>query len=321
MSLLLLTGASGMLGSAVLQTLVDVGRSPLRAVWHHTPPHIRHPEVEYLQGDLRDPQFCRQAAEGVTHALLTAAHTGGAAEARTHPWRQVNPNLEMNIHLFEALARNQRLEHLIFVSSATVYQPFEGHIREEQLDLNQPPASAHLGVGLVMRHLEQMCRFWQQVSGARFQVVRAANIFGPYAPFDPARSNFIPALIRKAVAAQDPFEGWGNPATIRDVIYAPDVAEALLALLRYQGEAWEAFNVGSGQQVSVQNVLDWVLRFAAHQPAAFAWLGDRHQTIPFRALDCTKIKVATGWQAHTPIEIGLQKTLEWWKTNQFSWNR
>jgi nucleoside-diphosphate-sugar epimerase len=41
------------------------------------------------------------------------------------------------------------------------------------------------------------------------------------------RSNFIPALIRKAVARERPFEVWGSPGVVRDVIYAEDFADAM----------------------------------------------------------------------------------------------
>lgn len=318
---LLVTGSAGLLGSALLKILHQKKQYHIRAVWHQNPPPFLFPEIEYIQGDLSDPHFCNCIAEDINDAVLAAAHTGGAAEARHSPWKQVNANLSMNIHLLEALARQNCLEKLIFISSATVYQTFEGHICEAELDLNLPPHPAHLGVGQVMRYLEQACQFWQRLSGARFYVVRASNIFGPYARFDPARSNFIPALIRKAVERQDPFEIWGNPAVIRDVIYSADFAEGVLALLNYAGPDYAVFNLGSGQQVSVQNVIDWVLQFAGHCPAEFRYLGEQDQTLPFRALDCSKIQACTGWSARTPVETGIRYTLEWWKENKDTWMR
>ncbi len=62
-------------------------------------------------------------------------------------------------------------------------------------------------------------------------LVRAANVFGPYARFDPSTSNFLPALIRKAVERLDPFPVWGSPDVVRDVIYSADFASDCVGLL------------------------------------------------------------------------------------------
>src|SRR4029077_5127963 len=87
-----------------------------------------------------------------------------------------------------------------------------------------------------------------------------ANICGPRARFDPARSNFIPALIRKAADGLDPLEVWGSPDVTRDVIYSGDFGETIARLLEVEAASGEVFNVGSGRGVSVGDVVTAVLK-------------------------------------------------------------
>ncbi len=78
-----LAGATGLAGSAIIAHLLK--RYPkvrIRAVHHRTTPFIEHEQVEYVQGDLRSHEACRQLAAGCDcageHMALQAGHeTGG----------------------------------------------------------------------------------------------------------------------------------------------------------------------------------------------------------------------------------------------------
>ncbi|MGV3523537.1 MAG: NAD-dependent epimerase/dehydratase family protein [Candidatus Sericytochromatia bacterium] len=324
---LLLTGATGMAGRALLSLLLERTDFRIRAV-HATQQApvlelsaAQSARLEFCRGDLRQAEVCAELVKGCTHAVLAAAHSSGAAESALSPGLQVNQNLLMNIHLLEQLSRQQELQRVIFISSATVYPEMEGRLREDALDLNLPPAPAHLGVAGVMRYLESACRFWESQAHAPFTVVRAANIYGPYAKFDPARANFIPALIRKAVAADNPFAVWGSPDTVRDVIFTRDFAQGVLALLNLPAPAFPVYNLGSGQPVTVAGVVEAALAAARHVPDAVIYQSDRPRSSAFRLLDCQRLQQETGWAPEVDMPLGVALTTAWWQDHQHHWTR
>ncbi len=318
---ILIAGATGMVGSHLLQALLNERNYSLRATWHQTPPFIQDPAIEYLQGDLRQPEFCQALVKDCEIVVMAAAYTSGADESSQKPWLQVNNNLLMNIHLLEAISQSPGIKQVIFISSATVYQPFSGHICESELDLNLMPAPAYLGVGSAMRYLEQACQFWQGLCQADFQVIRAANIYGPYAKFDPSRSNFIPALIRKAVAKMDPFCVWGSPEVTRDVIFAEDFAAGILALLTKTPTGYEIYNLGSETKVTVGDAVQHSLEAAQFRPSQVEYIDAHKALLGFRALDCTKFRQQTDWKPKYSLEQGIAKTVSWWQKNQSQWTR
>ncbi len=314
-----LAGATGLAGTSLIKAILATCPSVrIRGVYHRTEPFFRDERLEYVKADLTRREECRRAIRGCNYAILAAANTGGAASAVSEPDRQVTDNLVMDALLLEALSL-EKVRRTVFVSSSTVYQEFEGRIREEDLDLNQDPHPVYLGVGWAKRAAEKLCTFWSDRYGLEIIIARSSNIFGPFARFDPKRSNFIPALIRKASEMMDPFVVWGIPEVTRDVIYGEDFAGAVVSLLTRTQEGGGVFNVGSGRPTTVADVVKWVLDYSGHRPEEVTYSQGSPTTIKYRVLDCTKIREAVGWEPVFSIEQGIQETVQWWKENRSWW--
>jgi len=277
-------------------------------------------QVEWVEADLRRQDDCRRAVAGCDAAVMAAANTAGSRGMAAEPWRAMNDNAIMNTQMLEA-CHDEGVQRVVFVSSATVYQEFDGAIQEHQLDLNRDPHPAYLGVAWGMRFAEKLCQFWHEKTGMETLVVRSANIYGPRAAFDPERSNVIPALVRKAVDRVNPFEVWGSPDVVRDVIYAGDFASAIVALLAADHIKHDAFNLGSGVGVAVGEIARYALEAAGHRPQAVQWIGDAPTTIRQRILDCSKLRNAVDWCPTFSAQDGIRKTTEWWIENRDTWTK
>ncbi|MBM3298686.1 MAG: NAD-dependent epimerase/dehydratase family protein, partial [Deltaproteobacteria bacterium] len=249
---ILVAGGSGMVGRSVLGALLKRFPSAhLRAVHYRTDTDLPvHPRIEWVRADLRSRDYCRRVAASCHWAVLAAAHTSGSRGQAAEPWKALDDNAVMNTHLLEAL-HFAGVRRVVCIGTASVYQDIEGAIREDELDWNQDPHPTHFGVGWAMRFTEKLCRFWHEKTGMETVIVRAANVFGPYAAFDPQHSNVIPALIRKSVDRMDPFEVWGSPSVARDVIYSEDFADCVSLLLDAESIKFDVFNVGAGKVTTV----------------------------------------------------------------------
>lgn len=310
-----------MVGTGILRYLIDNRPSArIRAAYHSTEPFIHHKNIEYVYCDLTSLDECRKIVRDCDCSIMAAGYTGGAGLTTSFLWAYIEQNLIMNTRMLEAF-QLENVRRVIYVSSATLYQDFHRAIREDDLDLNIDPQNAHIGFGWVVRFTERLCKLLHEQHGIEILIARAANIFGPFTRFDPKTSNFIPAIIRKAVSGMDPFEVWGNPEVTRDVIYVDDFARAIVMMLEKEDIVCDVFNIGSGIRTTVGDVVKWALKHAKYTPKEIRYLQDKPTTAPFRLLDCSKIQGIVGWKPECSIEKGVEETVKWWYNNCSTWKR
>jgi len=310
-----------MTGSAVIEYLLaNHPDTRIRATYHRTEPGIVDGRVEYVKCDLAVKEDCRRAVSSCDCAVMAAAFTGGSKLTAAFPVRHVLENLAMNTNLLEAFSGGG-LRRVVYVGSATLYQEFDGFIKESELDLNRDPHSRYLGFGWTARYIEKLCRFLHDTVGMEMALVRASNIFGPRAGFSPENSNFIPALIRKAVDKEEPFEVWGGPGVVRDVVFSEDAARAVVMLLDDERIKFDIFNIGSGVKTTVADAAGWALKHARHEPKKINYVSGGAGTFKFRALDISKAAEAVGWRPRYTVEEGIGKTVAWWREHKTKWTK
>jgi GDP-L-fucose synthase len=310
-----------MAGRAVVARLRAVQpKCKIRAnYFNQKEPFQNDSEIEQMRGDLRKLEDARALCRDCDAVVMVAAATGGAAQNVNEPWRQVNDNLIMNALLLEA-AHLEKVKRVILVGSASCYQDREGVIRESDLNLEQDPPSAYFGIGWVTRSVEKLAQFWHVKAGLNVICMRSANIYGPYAKFDPAVSNFIPALVRKAADGMDPFEVWGSPDMTRDVIFSEDFADACIRLLMAEEILHDVFNVSIGVPVRVDEVVKEAVVAAGYEPE-IVYNQSKPVTVRSRVLDSSKLQKVVGWTPTTTLRDGIAQTLAWWKKNRNTWTR
>jgi GDP-L-fucose synthase len=314
-------GGAGMAGSAIVEALLR--RRPqgrVRATYRTTAPAVLDERVEHVALDLSDARALTAAMTGCDAAVLAASESGGIGMLSREPWRQVKPNLVLAATWLEAM-HDAGVRRAVFVGSATCYQPFDGAIREDQLDWNQDPSPEAFGVGWVMRASEKLCEFWRQSTGLDVVRIRAANIYGPRARFDTARSNFIPALIRKAADRLDPLDVWGSPDVTRDIVYSEDFGEAVARLIETPETGGQVFNVGSGHGVRVGDVVNALIRVADQEQVRVVYGAAGPTSAPNRVLNVDRLAAGLQWTPTTSLEDGLRKTFDWWRENRTTWTR
>jgi GDP-L-fucose synthase len=319
---LFVAGSSGMTGRAIVKKILDLQQdiTCVAASFTQKNSHCDSRVVE-VSGDLRDAAVCHDLTKGCEAAILAAATTGGILQNTSDPWRQVNDNLIMNARLLEALIQNGA-KRIILIGSATSYQPVSGMVHESQMDWSIDPPAAYLGIGWVSRYLEKLCQFWHHKTGVEIIFIRAANIYGPFAKFDPKTSNFIPALIRKIEDKPKCLSVLGNPSIQRDVIFIDDFADACISLMAAKQIKFDVFNVGSSQAITVSEVVKNLLDISGLNGTTAVKYEEKDIATPQgRILDCQKIRDVVGWEPQWPIHRGLEETYQWWAQNKEIWKR
>jgi len=314
-------GGTGCAGAHIVKELLARNAdSRIRASYWRTQPFLKDRRLAYCRADLRQLRDCLSAVKGCGAAVLAAGSGTGAGATAAAQAGQITDNVTMNMNLLQACAESG-VQRVIYVGSASAYQEAQRSLKEDEMDLCADPPAAFLGIGWGMRFIEKLCRFWHQRTGMDVVIVRATNIFGPFAKFDPKVSHVIPALIRKAVDRQDPFEVWGSADVTRDVVYAGDFAQAIALMLEKKDLTFDVFNIGSGLPVKVGDLVAWILSAADHRPKNITYAADRPVSVRFRAFDTQHSRDVLGWTPAQGVPAGIRETVAWWRANRKGWQR
>jgi dihydroflavonol-4-reductase len=247
----LVTGASGFVGSAVARKLVERGFA-VRALVRPTSPtaHLSGLDLEFAHGDLRDPTSIAQAVRGVRFLFHVAADYRMWAR---DPQEIVRNNVTGTRILMEA-ARATNVERIIYTSSvATLKCRQEGDPSDETMPLQESQA-----IGAYKRSKVAAERLVEEMVGEGLPAV----IVNPSTPIGPCDVKPTPTgrIIVEAAAGRMP----AFVDTGLNMVHVEDVAEGHL-LAFDKGRIGERYILG-GQNAPLSDILAEVARAMGRRP-------------------------------------------------------
>ncbi len=309
---ILVTGATGFLGSSLLERLVRGGHS-VRATFHHRHVSVTREPVDWVRADLTRPEDCARVTRGIDVVFHFAANTSGAAVMVETPLVHVTTNVVMNTLLLEA-AHAARVQRFVFPSSGAAYPPTADRpVTEAEMFAGEPYA-AYYPVASMKRFAELLCEMYAtRINPAMSTaVVRPSNVYGPCDKFDPKTSHVTAALVRKVAERLDPLEVWGTGEDIRDLIYVDDFLDGLL-LAAEDDAPHTVVNIASGEAHSVREVLETLLDIDAWTDADVRYDPSKPSTIPIRLMSNDLARRSLGFAPKVSLRSGLRRTLEWYR--------
>lgn len=319
-SRILITGGSGLVGQNLTERLIREGYTDLRVNLHIRGVRKAYEEVDYTYYDLQKYDECQIATQDVDVVIHAAASTSNAVDTVVDPLAHVTPNVAMNNFLIDAAWRNG-VKHYIFISSNTVYPPKGDEPVVETDFLFDEPYPVYFPVGWMKRYAEVQCEVYAKYLPRKMKctVIRPANLFGPHDKYDFNKCHVTPATIRKVADRMNPIPVWGDGSELRDLLYINDFVEALQMVIEKEEEMFNVYNIGSNQVYSVLEVLELMKGIAKHD-APTEFISGKPSMIPTRKIDSNKIKDNLGWEAKTPLEVGLEKAYFWYLENKKEFN-
>tara|TARA_R100001015_G_C4608036_1_gene163198 strand:+ start:138 stop:1046 length:909 start_codon:yes stop_codon:yes gene_type:complete len=295
----LVTGASGLIGSNLFQKLKDDGYDVIG--------------ISTKDGDLRDKDYCDKVTKDVDVVFHCAANTSGAHVMQKSPLSHVTPNVVMNVNFMESCYLSG-VKKFIFMSSSVVYPYTAEKPNTEDEFIFGDIYEKYFAVGWMKRYTEKLCEMYSNFLNPSMQcvVVRPANIYGPGDKYD-ERSHVLPATIMKVVNKHNPIEVWGDGKDIRDFIHIDDFVRACIIIMN-KVDSYDIFNVGSGVGKSVDDILFNCMELEGYNTEVI-YNSDKPSMIPIRLLDVSKIKDKLGFETKISLKEGLRKTIKWYKEN------
>jgi GDP-L-fucose synthase len=306
----LITGGAGFVGVNLIKRLLELGAEVTATLYEKTAV-INDDRINYLEGDLQDPEFCANIAKNIDYVFMCAANTSGAKVMASTPLVHLTPNIIMNVNMLEASCK-AGVKKFLFMSSNTVYPLTDFAVKEDDVT-NEFYESYHI-VAWMKRFTEIVCDMYATKikNPMRTVVVRPGNLYGPHDKFDWEKSKVIPALIRRSVEKHDPFVVWGDGMDLKDFLYIDDYIEGMLLAME-KLEEFQPLNIASGIPVTIRQVLANILKAADYEDAPVEYDSTKPTMIPKRMIDISLAGKILTWQPKISLADGILRTVEWYK--------
>jgi nucleoside-diphosphate-sugar epimerase len=308
MSLYLVTGGAGFIGSHLSEELVRRGErvrvlDNLSTGKRGNLEHI--PGVEFVEGDVADAAACSRAVQGVDVVLHQAAIPSVPRSVKD-PVTSNRANLDGTLNVLVA-ARDGGVRRLVFAGSSSAYGDTPTLPKRE--DMPTRPLSPYALQKLVG---EQYCQMFTQLYGLETVVIRYFNVFGPRqdpgSPYSGVISLFSTALL----AGRQPTI-FGDGEQTRDFTFVSNVVDGVLRASSAPLASGEVINVATGGRISLNQLLQ-AMNDIVGTAIAPAYAEERAGDVRDSQADITKARTLLGYEPHVQLEEGLRRTLDWCRT-------
>ncbi|HNQ79843.1 MAG: SDR family oxidoreductase [Acidobacteria bacterium] len=306
MSRYLVTGGAGFIGSHLVETLLDRGEE-VRVLDNFLTGKRENlasfgGRLEVVEGDLRDPDACRRAVDGVDFVLHEAA-LPSVPRSVADPFTTDEINVRGTLNLLWAAAR-AKVRRLVFASSSSVYGDAPGLPKregEEGKPLSPYAASKWAG--------EKYLQVFAKTFDLETVSLRYFNVFGPRQ--DPASqyAAAVPLFITRILRGEAPTV-FGDGEQSRDFTYVANVVEANLLACTAGGAAGGVFNVACADRITV-NVLIAKINEILGKSIAPVYAAPRPGDIRHSFADISAAERELGYRPVVGFEEGLRRTIAW----------
>jgi CDP-glucose 4,6-dehydratase len=312
MNRVLVTGATGMVGSALTRRLVDEGLSVVALVMDPEPSSELYRSgtidaVSVVHGRVEELHTLERAIAG--HDVDTVFHLAAqtlVGVARSAPLLTFESNVLGTWNVLEVCRRHaDAVGSIVVASSDKAYGTVEELPYREDLPLcgDEPYAASKTCADLVA-----------QTYGSTYQLpVRIARCGNVYGPGDLNWSRIVPGTIRSLLLGEQPLLR-SDGSFVRDYLHVDDVVDGYLAMARAACDPAEAFNLSDESPLTVMQIYEAVCEAAGCAGTEPKILDDAPGEIHDQWLSAAKARQQLGWTASVGLRDGLASTVAWYRS-------
>jgi GDP-L-fucose synthase len=304
-SKVLVAGANGMVGSAIVRNLESKGYTNIIKGTRD--------DVDFTNQDETERYFCSEEPE---YVFVAAAKVGGIMANNNYKADFLTENLQIQTNLIQQ-SYNFGVKKLLFLGSSCIYPKFATQpITEDQLMTGAlEPTNDAYAIAKIAGIM--MCQAYRQQHGFNAISLMPTNLYGPNDNFDLETSHVLPAMIAKFHAALNHSEYWqvklwGDGSAMREFLHVDDLAEACYTCMQNYDEP-EHINVGTGEDVTIKELAETIADVVGYD-RHINWDTTKPNGTPRKVLNVDKIK-ALGWEPKISLREGIESTYQWYKEN------
>lgn len=305
-SRILVAGANGMVGRAIVRNLEENGYGNL---------HFgTRKEVDFTN-QLDTLHFFDRVRP--KYVFLAAARVGGIMDNKNHPADFIYDNLMIQSNIIQCSYKFQ-VKKLLFLGSSCIYPKLATQpITEDQLLAGSlEPTNDSYAIAKIAGI--KMCQAYSNQYGFNTISLMPTNLYGPYDNFNPESSHVLPGFIHKFHTAKvngDAFvECWGDGSPYREFLHVDDLADAAVHLMDSYDRP-DIVNVGTGVDITIKELAEKIAKIVGYQ-GEIKWDTDKPNGTPRKLLNVDKLHKECRWKHLIDLDEGLEKTYKWYLENE-----
>lgn len=311
MSITLVTGGAGFIGSHIAEELVSRGER-VRVVDNFlTGRKVNiapfEDKIDFIEGDIRDAALCRSVVKGVDFVLHQAA-------LPSVPRSVENPSLTNEINVTGTLnllaaARDEGVRSFVFASSSSVYGDDPRLPKEEEM--GGMPLSPYAVSKLTG---EKYCQVFHHLYGFSTVCLRYFNVFGPRQDPTSQYAAAVPIFITRIMSGKAPVI-FGDGTQSRDFTYVRNVVEANILASQSEKAAGQVINIACGDRITVLSLIE---RISAILERNISPVHEAERTgdIKHSFAAIAKAERILDYRPVVSFEEGLDRTIAWYKQQE-----
>jgi UDP-glucose 4-epimerase len=315
----LITGGLGFIGSNLAHRLVEIGDVEVFLVDALIPDQGgNHSNIESIRdrvnlriANIGDDYAINHLVGGVDYVFNLAGNVSHL-DSMIYPQQDLELNCAAQLTLLEACRNFNPHVKIIFTSTRQVYGkpiylPLDEQHRVAPLDIN----------GINKFAAEHYHLLYNRVYGTRVVCLRLTNTYGPRQLISHNRQGVIAWFIRQAMDG-GVIELFGEGKQRRDMNYVDDVVEALLLAGASETAEGDIFNLGGDEPVSLSYLAEELIKMTGRGSVRSVPFPTERQLIDIgnSYSSYQKIESVLGWRPHTPLRVGLARTLEFYQEHR-----
>ena len=310
MKKILVTGSSGLVGTHLIEKLLNKGYEVIGVDFNPSVKTIDNQNFKFISFDLRNQTdvtllFNDFKFDGVINAF---GIKGSPIKALESPLDFLEPSIKVNTNIIDNCFKHN--SWLVFMSSVGVYPTAETFVEDDVW--KSMPSKNDWYPSWSKRIPELYLEAYKiQYKWEGWSIVRPANIFGEYDNFGDG-STVIASTIKKVYEADNEIEAWGDGTPTRDFIYAGDVADACIKCL--EDRLHITSNLGSGEDISIKRMIETVSEVSGKN-IQIKWDTTKPNGDMKRKMDTT-IQSQYGLLPKLGFEEGIKVTYEYYEKNR-----
>ena len=305
-------GGGGFIGNHLVKRLKNDGFW-VRAVDLKFPEYDNTDADDFIQGDLRDLNFCHRAFDmKFDEVYQLAADMGGAGFIFTgeNDADIMHNSATINLNVLET-CRQRNINNIFYSSSACMYP------EHNQMDPDNPlcseesayPANPDSEYGWEKLFSERLCMSFEKNYGIRARMCRFHNVFGPESTWTGGKEKSPAALCRKVAMSEDEtVEIWGPGTQTRSFLYIDEAIEGIHRIM--ESDYNQPLNLGSERMIAINDLAHLIASVNTNKkltinnvPGPVGVNGrNSHNKL---------IQETIGWAPQDNLEYGLQQTYQW----------
>ncbi len=304
---IVITGAAGFIGSHLSEALLDRGHSVVgidNLLTGSTAniAHLANRDFLFIKHDVTNYIF----VEGHVDAVLHWASPASPIDYLELPIPTLKVGA-LGTHKALGLAKEKKARFVLASTSEVYGDPLE-HPQKETYWGNVNPIGPRGVYDEAKRFAEAMTTAYHRYHGLDAKIVRIFNTYGPRMRLNDGRA--VPAFMSQALRGED-VTIFGSGQQTRSFCYVSDLVDGVIRLM--ESNVNEPVNIGNPHEMTIEAIAEAIIRLTG-SPSRIVYRPLPEDDPKVRQPDITRARTLLGWEPKVPLEEGLTKTLDYFRT-------